>query len=197
MVAHGRWNHNIEYHRLIHEAVGDRTGRILDVGCGEGLLSRELAWPGRTLVGIDIHEPSIAAAKTTRMAGVEFIHGDFFTHPFDAGTFQAVVSVGALHHMDTAEALVRMRDLLVPGGVLAVVGIAQAREATDWVIAGTGNLISPLVARGRPRWEHPSAVVLPAELSFRQTKEIALRLMPDARFRRRLLGRYSLVWERT
>ncbi len=35
-----RWNHNIQYHRLVLAAVPPGCQRVLDVGCGEGMLAR-------------------------------------------------------------------------------------------------------------------------------------------------------------
>jgi len=36
------WNHNIHYHPMILGALGSGRDRVLDVGCGEGILAREL-----------------------------------------------------------------------------------------------------------------------------------------------------------
>jgi trans-aconitate methyltransferase len=38
-----------------------------------------------------------------------------------------VASIAALHHVDTAAGLERMRDRLRPGGVLAVIGLPRNR----------------------------------------------------------------------
>ncbi|GAA0991221.1 hypothetical protein GCM10009555_078180 [Acrocarpospora macrocephala] len=37
-----RWNHNIHYHPRILRAIPEGAQRALDVGCGEGMLAREL-----------------------------------------------------------------------------------------------------------------------------------------------------------
>jgi 2-polyprenyl-3-methyl-5-hydroxy-6-metoxy-1,4-benzoquinol methylase len=53
-----RWNHNIHYHPRIVAAVPSGA-RVLDVGCGEGMLTRELAVRAGSVLGIDIDAPSI------------------------------------------------------------------------------------------------------------------------------------------
>ena len=100
-----RWNHNIHYHPLILRAAA-RSGcqRALDVGCGEGILARELRQLVPHVSAIDVDEPSIELA---RQAGsdVDYIVGDFLSYPFPPGSFDLVVSVAALHHMNAARAL--------------------------------------------------------------------------------------------
>jgi len=43
-VGDDRWNHNIHLHRVVLDAVPSGAKRALDVGCGEGMLSRDLPW---------------------------------------------------------------------------------------------------------------------------------------------------------
>jgi len=54
-----RWNHNIHYHRLILEAVPAGCQRALDVGCGEGMLARQVP----CVAGIDQDAASIEMAR--------------------------------------------------------------------------------------------------------------------------------------
>ena len=56
-----RWNRNIHYHPLLL-AVADH-GRVLDVGCGGGLLTRQLADQVAEVIGIDPDLPSIELAR--------------------------------------------------------------------------------------------------------------------------------------
>ena len=83
-----RWNHNTHYYPLILAAVPDGCRRALDVGCGEGLLTRELAVRVPEVVGIDNDEPSIALAREQGPEGrAEYVLGDFLGYPFPAASF--------------------------------------------------------------------------------------------------------------
>ena len=59
-----RWNHNIHYHPLVLAAVPDHAERALDVGCGEGMLARELRRRVPHVVAIDRDEQSIRPAES-------------------------------------------------------------------------------------------------------------------------------------
>ena len=122
----GRWNHNIHHHPLILGAAPSGCRNALDVGCGEGVLTRELRGVSERVVGIDCDRPSIEAARAQGADGVEYVLGDFFEHPFEPGSFDLVASVATLHHVDAEKGLARMAELVRPGGALAVIGLARS-----------------------------------------------------------------------
>jgi SAM-dependent methyltransferase len=189
-----RWNHNIHYYPLILAAVPAGCERVLDVGCGEGMLARQLACRVARVVGIDQDNASIEAARGQGPGGqIEFVCGDFLTHPFQPASFSMITCVAALHHMDAGAALARMGQLLVPGGTLVVVGLARSRlPDLPWeAVAVIANLGCRL-AKGY--WEQPSPVVWPPPHSYRQIRVLAGQVLPGVRYRRHLLWRYSLVW---
>jgi 2-polyprenyl-3-methyl-5-hydroxy-6-metoxy-1,4-benzoquinol methylase len=57
-----RWNHNIHYHPLLLGAVPHAARRVLDVGCGDGQLTRQFATQAEHVIGIDLDEASIRLA---------------------------------------------------------------------------------------------------------------------------------------
>lgn len=187
------WNHNIHYHPLLLAAVPLGARAALDVGCGEGMLTRRLAERIPHVVGIDADETSIETARAA--AGhIDYVLGDILTYPFEPQTFDVVTSVATLHHMDTTAALVRMAGLLRPGGVLGVIGCARASGVSDvpWELGGA--LAHQVLNRRRTYWEHPSPTVWPPPLTYAQMRDHAASLLPGSRFRLHLLWRYSLVW---
>jgi 2-polyprenyl-3-methyl-5-hydroxy-6-metoxy-1,4-benzoquinol methylase len=58
-----RWNHNIHYHRVILDAIPSSCQRALDIGCGDGDLTRQLRALIPDVIGIDHDQASIAAAR--------------------------------------------------------------------------------------------------------------------------------------
>lgn len=189
-----RWNHNIHYHPVILDAVPAGARRALDVGCGEGILARELARAVPEVIGIDQDGPSIELARRQDTDGVEYVEGDFLRHGFEPGSFDFVASVAAVHHMPATVALGRMRELLRPGGVLAVVGLARARIPADLPHEFAAALAHRWYRLTRPYWEHSAPTVWPPPRTYREMRRIAADELPGARLRRRLLWRYSLVW---
>ncbi|BCV21253.1 class I SAM-dependent methyltransferase [Moorella sp. Hama-1] len=97
---------------------------ILDVGCGTGNFSLELARLGVKVMGIDISEPMLARArKKAADAGlaVEFLHADAMNLPFADNTFNKIVSVTALEFApDLKAVLAESYRVLKPGGRMVI-----------------------------------------------------------------------------
>jgi SAM-dependent methyltransferase len=194
-----RWNHNIHYHPAVLAALPERGARALDVGCGEGILTRDLGARFDTVIGIDMHAPSIELARhRPGPANIEYVLDDFLTASLEPGAFDAIASVAALHHMGTVAGLARMKTLLAPGGRLAVLGVARSRYPRDLprdaVAAATTRLLRN--TGGRKLWQHSAPTVWPPDETFAEARRAAEGVLPDARFERLVLWRYLLTWTR-
>ncbi|MCU1641835.1 MAG: hypothetical protein JWN03_2110 [Nocardia sp.] len=188
-----RWNTNIHYHRLLADAVGEAQ-TVLDVGCGEGMLSRSLRQQIPQVTGIDLHEPSIALARAQPPHDITYICADFLTHPFPPASFDAIVSVATLHHMDPTAALIRMAELLTPGGTLAILGLARGTFPLDLPREALAALAYTPYRFRKNRWEHPSPIVWPPPHTYSEIRALTHRLLPGSRYRRRIYWRYSITW---
>jgi 2-polyprenyl-3-methyl-5-hydroxy-6-metoxy-1,4-benzoquinol methylase len=192
-----RWNVNIHFHDLVVDAVSGAES-VLDVGCGEGMLTRRLRREIPQVTGIDLHEDSVELARSQSPRGdIDYIRGDFLDHCFKPESFDAVVSVATLHHMDAPAALTRMKDLLRPGGTLVVVGLARNRMPADLPAIALSTLVYYLGVRAVKRqWRHPSPTVWPPPVTYREMRLIAGEVLPGSRFRRHLMPRYSIIWKK-
>ncbi len=116
----GRWSRRLAGPFL--DFAGVQAGdRVLDVGCGTGVITAALAERGCTAVGVDASEPYINGARRDRPhANVIYELGDarHMTHP-DA-SFDGCVSTLALDVIPEVDQVVReMRRVTRPGGVVA------------------------------------------------------------------------------
>lgn len=191
-----RWNHNAHYHRVILDAIPDRARRALDVGCGEGTMTRALRARVPVVTGIDPDAASIDLARRQGPTDVDYVVGDVLTHGFPDAVFDVVACVTALHHMEAAAALRRMAALVRPGGVVAVIGVARRRVPQDLPRDLLGVAVSRTLRLRRKEWTTPAPKVWPPPQTFPEVRRTAAEILPGVRFRRHVLWRYSLVWAR-
>jgi SAM-dependent methyltransferase len=93
------------------------AARVLEVGCGRGLLAARLAGAGHAVVAIDPRLPP--ASERPIAARLTFVEADLLD--FEAPAFDAIAFTSSLHHIaPLGEAIARACDLLAPGGLLVI-----------------------------------------------------------------------------
>lgn len=112
--------------RALGGYAGGRPLRLLDAGCGDGLLTLALAkrHPEWTLLGIDLREDLLEGARKRAAArglgNVEFRSADLL-RPLPFGGFEAVIALECLSEIpDDEAALAAMSGAAAPGALLAV-----------------------------------------------------------------------------
>ncbi|MFI5529681.1 class I SAM-dependent methyltransferase [Kitasatospora sp. NPDC051853] len=154
--AHGRSPDGRSSYQLLSDQVAGHR-RVLDLGCGDGLLLDLLARePGRELAGLDLSAHALAVARRRpALAGVRLEQGRAQQLPFPDGGFDACVSHMALMLMGEAELVAaELARVIIPGGVLACVigGGAVGGEAYEAFVA----LLRATVAATPPEQRIPS-----------------------------------------
>ncbi|XEQ93991.1 2-methoxy-6-polyprenyl-1,4-benzoquinol methylase, mitochondrial [Sporomusa carbonis] len=103
--------------------------RVLDLGCGTGNYTLELARYGCVTTGIDLSAGMLAAAKSKADAAnckIDWIEADFLKLPFASATFDFVLSVTAFEFVaDPRAALLEAMRVLKPGGRVVIGVLAR------------------------------------------------------------------------
>ncbi|MGI9952300.1 methyltransferase domain-containing protein [Moorellaceae bacterium AZ2] len=128
----GRLVDRIEKEAIYEYLQPQASTEILDIGCGTGNFSLELARRGVKVTGIDVSEPMLARAREKAAqegVAVRFLRSDARRLPFPDESFDAVVSVTALEFVpDLGAALQEAYRVLKTGGRL-VVGLIGGNSA--------------------------------------------------------------------
>lgn len=114
--------------RLVRLSQTNPDFRLLDVGCGNGLITVDLAraiGPSARVVGLDISGAILETAKTyavhTGVENIRFVTGDAHRLPFRNAEFDAVHTHHAVaHFQDPVGAIRELARVTSPGGLLCL-----------------------------------------------------------------------------
>jgi SAM-dependent methyltransferase len=179
--ARGKLGYDPVFRHLLADGLIAPQARVLDIGCGQGLLASLLRacgelrttgdWPrswapapgGAQVTGIELMQRDVDRARAALGDGNDacFVCGDMRTVPFPE--CDAVVILDVLHYVTHAEqdaVLRRVHDALVPGGRLLLrVGDADARRGfvvSQWVDRTVtrlrGHTVPPVYGRPLTGW---------------------------------------------
>src|ERR1700722_15127648 len=163
----------------IRRKFGGNDVRVLDVGCGAGLLSESLAEAGCNVLGLDAGAEAIEAAKT-------HAEGRGLRLAYRAGTAEALAAEGQKYAVITALEIIEhvadpaafvgtLASLLEPGGLLFLSTLN--RTAKSYLVAKFGaEYLLRLLPVGTHDWHR---FVTPGELG-RFCRGAGLRLADSA-----------------
>jgi ubiquinone/menaquinone biosynthesis C-methylase UbiE len=140
-------------YRPVHRAVARELAappahRILDVGCGTGILTSSLAKGGVSVCGCDWSLGMLQQAKSRRCRAC--VQGDAQRLPFRSQSVDAVVLTESFHWFpDQDAALTETARVLVPGGRLLAAMVNVRTDAFSKLVTGASRLI------GEP-WHWPT-----------------------------------------
>lgn len=189
------WNHNTAYHKWIISKVKGKN-KVLDVGCGDGLLVYRLASVCNQVIGIDLHSPSVEKAKQRlhNFKNASVMEIGFEEFKGEPNSFDAIIFVASLHHMDLDFCINKSIELLKPNGQLLIVGLAHPYTIFDKIIeigrvlpAKIGDLFHDVKG-------DVGAPIADWKESLQDIRNIAKNKLPNAKIKQALYYRYLLSW---
>lgn len=202
------WDHNAYYHRTLLRRIPAHSARVLDVGCGVGHLALELAERADTVHAIDRDADMVAATRALVPGNVTCWQADVMSASLAPSSYDAIVSLSVLHHLDLRAALPRLAEALRPGGVLVAVALPKEDLPRDLAVELVATLVHHLLGlvftatrsplrTGLPHPANPGAVPMRVPvLTTRQVRTVTQAVLPTAKVRRLLLWRYLLTWRK-
>jgi SAM-dependent methyltransferase len=141
------WSYRDRFFELVPEP-GDAT---LEVGCGEGRVSRDLVARGHRVTALDA-SPTLLHAAAEADPASRYVHGAAEALPFADGCFDLVVAYNSL--MDVADmpaAVGEAGRVLRPGGRLCACVTHPMADAGTWLDDGHFAITEPYLERREMR----------------------------------------------
>ena len=175
-LAHRWWDPNSEFKPLhdinplrlawIDQAIGLRGKRVLDIGCGGGLLSEGMAVHGAEVTGIDLSEKPLSVARLHLLESGQKVDYRKISAEQMAeempGAFDAVTCLEMLEHVpDPASIIESCARLVKPGGQVFFSTINRNPKSYLLAVIGAEYILQML-----PRGTHDFAkFIKPSELT--------------------------------
>jgi 2-polyprenyl-6-hydroxyphenyl methylase / 3-demethylubiquinone-9 3-methyltransferase len=136
--------------------------RVLDLGCGAGLLTEPLARLGGDVTGVDAAAENVAVARahaTESGLSVSYHHGDIAD--LSIGQFDLICSMEVLEHVaDKAAFLGALSERLAPGGLM-ILSTPNRSAASRLLLVGAAEMVG-MIPKGTHDWD---SFVTPDELT--------------------------------
>lgn len=135
---------------------------VLDVGCGAGFISNKLAEEGYRLTGIDQSASSLRVAERHASKEVRYVQADAMALPFPAASFDVVLLLDVLEHVEDPAAVIAEAVRVLKDGGLLFFHTFNRTEMARWLAIKAVSLL----AKDSPAHFHVwQLFITPAELS--------------------------------
>lgn len=131
------------------ETLVPKSGKILDLGCGYGMLANLIALksPSRSVIGIDLNDRRIRTAKRSINDRNNIVFHCLALESIEVSTYDAVVMTDVLHHIDdetVTKLLKTITSLLSDNGVLVILDVDRAPFWKFFITYFIDRLLNPL-----------------------------------------------------
>jgi 2-polyprenyl-6-hydroxyphenyl methylase / 3-demethylubiquinone-9 3-methyltransferase len=143
-----------------------RGKRVLDVGCGGGILSEAMAKRGAQVTGIDLAPQTIEVAELHALESqvtVRYLRESAETHAAHSpGTYDIITCMEMLEHVPEPQSVLRaLHDLVKPGGDIFVSTLNRNLKAYLLAVVGAEYVLN-MLPRGTHSYER---FIKPSEMS--------------------------------
>lgn len=175
-LAHKWWDKNSEFKPLheinplrlsyIDNTVSLQGKRVLDVGCGGGILSESMCFKGADVTGIDLGEKALSVAKLHQLESGAKVNYRYIAveqlASEEPATYDVVTCMEMLEHVpDPAAVVAACARLVKPGGTVFFSTINRNPKAYLYAVIGAEYVLNLL-----PKGTHDYAkFIKPSELS--------------------------------
>jgi 2-polyprenyl-6-hydroxyphenyl methylase / 3-demethylubiquinone-9 3-methyltransferase len=160
--------------RFVAERVKLAGSRVLDVGCGGGLLAETLARAGAKVTGIDLAPGMIEVARLhAAEQGLDIDYRGSSAEEIGEGGFDVVTCMEMLEHVpEPARMTATLASLVRPGGAVFISTINRNLKSFLLAIVGAEYVLK-LIPRGTHEYER---LIRPAELArWARSASLAMR----------------------
>ena len=182
----------------------ERCDAVLEVGCGDGRVTRRLAQRARSVLALDLSPEMIRLARTrsSGVTNVEYQVADLLATSLPPVAFDAVIAFTVLHHLPVTETLSVLTRALRPGGMLLVQDLVD-RSARRYLPLNAAAVLLQLArsARGIGKGQSWNVTRLYRRhgrgeryLTPREVEQVYGFALPDARVMHHAEWRYSVIW---
>lgn len=201
------WNPNSYYDNFLLKHVPPHCENVLEIGCGLGDFSRQLARRSTRVLALDLSPNMIRRAKerSAQFSNIDFQIAEVMAYDFPAASFDCIVSIATIHHLPTEKSIAKMKNALRDNGTLIILDLWQSANWNDMLRSAVALFMSALLRllkQGRLRspreirqaWdEHGQKDTY---LTMPQVRRICAEFLPRAQVRQHWLWRYSVVWKK-
>jgi ubiquinone/menaquinone biosynthesis C-methylase UbiE len=217
----GKWSRLYEladgytYHfhlrrQRVLELLPETLGRVLDVGCGTGVMVESVVARGGTFEGVELSASMLdeAQKKYAGYTGVTFVHGNVEALRLPSDCYDQVICMGLIEYLNTADlALLEISRVLRPSGT-AVITVPKRFHIDRLTIALTAPIRALFRALGIFSADRlPRLRLQPAELDLAAARaglvrtsgsqyQFSLIPYPFTRIAPRLCMRFNVRFEK-